>query len=667
MQEKRKHLAGKQKKLKKAIQDDTHGRSEASTSFKSYGDDVARLSAELEKHDVELAREEVELERICDSLKDKTAVFSAQIDKKQGELQPWLDKLSEKQAAIDQATHQRNLLREKAEYAQKAIQEAQETMQAVEADNESKAGRMEKLKIERDELVEALNALKEELQVRSCSWLCAESCNGEDRLTHTGPCMSFPQHLDAGDQKLRASATTARQKVEEAKASQAASRSKGDVIGSLTKLKEQGRLAGFHGRLGNLGRIDDKYDVAISTACPGLDNLVCDNVESGQACLEHLRRNNLGRATILCLAALSQRNLDRIDTPESVPRLFDLVTPKDPKLAPAFYQVLQNTLVAKDLTQANRIAFGGFAGKRWRVVTLDGKLIDTSGTMSGGGNRVARGAMSSKIVDDDNITPEAVARLERDTVKADEALRTFSAERGDKEKEITDLQRKIPDVEMELSKTEMAMRAGKKRIEEASKRIQELKGQSNRPHADELKRIGALEKDIERLQGEHAKLQHSVDKIQAEIKALQDKILEVGGVKLRTQQAQVNGIKEMAEHAGNQLTKAEVGRAKAEKDLAKLEKSLQSNGLTLEELEVELAALEKSIREKTAALEHVRRKVEEAKGVLEEKSEELKEMKELLDEKQADMNKFRAREVSLRDPSSNLTQLSRDCLPYSVD
>lgn len=55
--------------------------------------------------------------------------------------------------------------------------------------------------------------------------------------------------MQAEDAKLRSKATAARQKADEAKASQSASRSQGNVLSSLTKLKEQGRLPGFHVRL----------------------------------------------------------------------------------------------------------------------------------------------------------------------------------------------------------------------------------------------------------------------------------------------------------------------------------------------------------------------------------------------------------------------------------
>lgn len=388
--------------------------------------------------------------------------------------------------------------------------------------------------------------------------------------------------------------------------------------------------------------------MAISTACGALDNLVCETVAGGQACLEVLRRNNLGRATILCLKALNKRDLKPIQTPENVPRLFDLVTPKDPIFAPAFYQVLQNTLVAADLAQANRIAFGG--SKRWRVVTLDGKLIDVSGTMSGGGNRVARGGMSSKFSNDEEATPEAIARLEKDTSKAEDAVKVLSEEKQEKEKEYNELQKRIPEIEMNISKTKMAVRAGKKRIEEAQRRIHELKGQNKQPQGDDIKRIGILEASIQKLTEELWALEEKRDKIQSDIKSLQDKILEVGGVRLRSQQVKVEGIKEMSDHANDQLTKAEVGKAKAEKDLVKLEKNLKVNALAVEEMEEELTALEKNIKEKSNALEHVRKNVEDAKEVLEEKSEELAEMKALLDEKQTEMNKFRVKEVRISFP-----------------
>jgi len=63
-------------------------------------------------------------------------------------------------------------------------------------------------------------------------------------------------------------------------------------------------------------------------------------------------------------------------SPEGVPRLFDLVKVKDACFLPVFYFALRDTLVADNLEQATRIAYGR---TRYRVVTVAGQLIETSG------------------------------------------------------------------------------------------------------------------------------------------------------------------------------------------------------------------------------------------------------------------------------------------------
>ena len=54
----------------------------------------------------------------------------------------------------------------------------------------------------------------------------------------------------------------------------------------------------------------------------------------------------------------------------------------------------RDTLVATDLDQANRIAYGK---TRYRVITLNGELIETSGAMSGGGNQKQQGKMGTQV------------------------------------------------------------------------------------------------------------------------------------------------------------------------------------------------------------------------------------------------------------------------------
>jgi structural maintenance of chromosome 4 len=223
--------------------------------------------------------------------------------------------------------------------------------------------------------------------------------------------------------------------------------------------------------LGDLGVIDDKYDVAVTTACGALNSLVVDEVEQGQACIEVLRRGNIGRASIMVLDKLPARNLSPIATPENVPRLFDLIKPKDPRFAQAFYKGVMNTLVAEDLEQAQRIGYGK---QRWRVVTLAGQLIDPSGTMSGGGARVQRGGMSSKFVGD-KVEPEVIAKYEEEVVQAQQAFTEFQGDRKALEQEVARLNKQIPDIEVAMEKLDLDLNNSDQRIANAKDRLKEVR------------------------------------------------------------------------------------------------------------------------------------------------------------------------------------------------
>ena len=170
------------------------------------------------------------------------------------------------------------------------------------------------------------------------------------------------------------------------------------VSSILKAARKDGELsrAGILGRLGDLATIDQKYDVAVSTACGMLDHIVVHTTAGAQRCLAFLRKYNLGRANFVPLDKMKKGAHDRVvETPEGAPRLFELITPSNYAITPALYLGVGNTLVAPDLETATR--WGYDFGKRWRVVTLDGQLIETSGTMSGGGKSSRKGGMRLNV------------------------------------------------------------------------------------------------------------------------------------------------------------------------------------------------------------------------------------------------------------------------------
>uniref|UniRef100_H2Z794 Structural maintenance of chromosomes protein n=1 Tax=Ciona savignyi TaxID=51511 RepID=H2Z794_CIOSA len=204
------------------------------------------------------------------------------------------------------------------------------------------------------------------------------------------------EKLSSDERRLESQLRESLSTLMEAKHSAQANRSRGKVISFLMQLKNTGKVKGIYGRLGDLGAIDARYDVAISSCCPALENVLVDSIETARACVEQLKRNDVGQATFIALDKMQKHDRSLREVPDtSLPRLVDLIQAKEPRFHVAFYHALRDTLVADDLAIATKVAYD--RKRRWRVVTLQGELIDTAGTMSGGGNRVSKGRMGSNI------------------------------------------------------------------------------------------------------------------------------------------------------------------------------------------------------------------------------------------------------------------------------
>lgn len=612
-EEKRKFLSSKQKKSEKTISSSETAAIDAQSTIENCSADIENANKEIVAMEKRRKAEEQELASIRESLTGKTQEFSDQIAAKQKSLEPWNEKINQKQSAIAVAESELTILHEKANAGAVALEETQAKLVSIEEIREAKLAELEICKSERSKLEKEARKVQAELQ----------------KISEKEP-------------EIRSKLSGARQKADEARASLSNTQTQGNVLTGLMRLKESGRIDGFHGRLGNLGTIDQKYDIAISTACGALDNFVTDTVEGGQQCIEHLRKTNLGRGNFMCLDKLGSRDMSSIETPEDVPRLFDLIKAKDDKFRPAFYHSLQNTLVAKDLAQANRIAYGA---RRWRVVTLDGQLIDKSGTMSGGGNNVKKGLMSSKLVAD--TSKEQVTKLEVDRDALEQEFQKFQDRQRELESALRDFNDQIPKLDTKIQKIGLEVESSARNLADAQRRIIELSKEHQPSKADDS-RIASLQKDVAKLTKEIEKLHSETASVEQEIKALQNKIMQIGGEKLRTQKSKVDALKQEIDSLNDNISTAEVTRAKAEKQKVKHEKD---HAKALKELDAATSDQEKlkeDIKSQASNAEGSQAKVDEAQEALRNRKKDLNAVKGELDLKTRELNETRAIEIEMR-------------------
>ena len=579
-EEKKKHLNNKISKLEKSASSSRYAVAEAVAYSQRLSEDLERNDSSIASIQDELQNEEGALDMIRGNLKGKTEGISEKINEKQKLLEPWMSQIGEKRSVIAVAQSEMQILRDREASGAQAL-----------ADMRQKVERLQKEKSGKESTMHEHQSEKSSLEVKSKNL------------------ESAVEDLNRREPKVRSRISAARQNADEARASLSNSQTQGNVLSGLMRLKESGRISGFHGRLGNLGAIDSKYDVAISTACAALDNLVVDSVEVGQQCIEFLRKKNLGRANFILLDRLAQREFGQIQTPEGVPRLFDLVRPKDDRFLPAFYSVLQNTLVAQDIEQANRVAYGA---KRWRVVTVDGQLIDKSGTMSGGGTRVAKGAMSSKITFD--TTKEQVAKLEADRDAEEQNFSEFQKEKQELEESLQGLREKLPMIATQIQRVKLEIESMDRNIQDAERRVGELSANSKPADTDKEKNA-ALARQVSSLEAEIEKLQTNTVDLEKEIKDLNEKIMEVGGVKLRGQKAKVDGLKEQIKTLTEEISSAEVSKTKAEKTKAKQEKVNADTAIELTRVKDEMERFEEDTSKQSKEASDSKQKAEEAREV----------------------------------------------------
>uniref|UniRef100_A0A336MBX2 Structural maintenance of chromosomes protein n=1 Tax=Culicoides sonorensis TaxID=179676 RepID=A0A336MBX2_CULSO len=410
-----------------------------------------------------------------------------------------------------------------------------------------------------------------------------------------------------------------RNKIEQNNQELEAKHTRGKVVDFLMDQKKKGHLPGVIGRLGDLGGIDSKYDIAISNACPKLDNIVVDNVDTATACIEALRKHNVGMASFIALDKMKRFEghcRQTIQTPENVPRLFDLVRVEDQSLRTVFYFALRDTVVANDLEQGTRIAYGA---RRWRVVTLQGGVIETSGTMTGGGRSVIRGKMGQQVQ-----TKTKTAQSPRTSGKELEAMmieaerlqnriNELQREQGEFEAEIPGLKKLIMLREREIRDLENNIRTLSEQLPKLEEQIknQEKVVQNTRSDAGA---VATLEKEIAVLRKAFEKSLKATTETETEVTGVDQQIADINKKKIKGLRDKINDFKK-------QIDKLTSNANKLQNELDTNERNIEKVKEKIENCQTEITTAETSIRE----FVRIRDECNTDKEKLEEKVKEVEE------------------------------------------
>ncbi|WP_010269668.1 chromosome segregation protein SMC [Paenibacillus senegalensis] len=280
----------------------------------------------------------------------------------------------------------------------------------------------------------------------------------------------------------------------------------------LRAAKRPDGLQGIHGAVAELLKVPKEVETAVETALGGaLQNIVVQSEAHGRQAIAFLKRKQSGRATFLPLDVIRGRSISHTDrrSIEEVAGFVGIASELvsfDPQYEAIMSSLLGHVIIAESLEQANRIA--ARCQYRFRVVTLEGDVVNPGGSMTGGSQH--------------KKTTSLLGR-KRQVEELDKEIRQSQAQ-------LTDLMIKVSEMKKELAAENEQLE--KLREEGEQKRIEERQYAAElAPLTNEAKKteehVVLYEQDKQVLLEEHEQLVHRQQRAEQELERLVAKEAEL--------------------------------------------------------------------------------------------------------------------------------------------
>ncbi len=198
-------------------------------------------------------------------------------------------------------------------------------------------------------------------------------------------------------------------------------------VKEIIRASKSGQIRGIHGIVADIINVEERYVTAIETVLqPVMQHIIVDNEETAKRCIRFLKESNAGRATMLPLTSMKGRSLNepRLDMEEGFEGIAAELVQYDDEYSEIVKYLLGTTAVVDDIDTAAYI--GKRYGNKFRIVTLDGQVVNAGGSFTGG-SKVSNGGIISRKQEIDSLYNE-LAKLRESQNEKSEAYRQYQAE-----------------------------------------------------------------------------------------------------------------------------------------------------------------------------------------------------------------------------------------------
>lgn len=279
-------------------------------------------------------------------------------------------------------------------------------------------------------------------------------------------------------------------------------------------------LLGVCGALGQVIATKEEYEKAIESALGAyMQNIITKDQYSAKNAISYLKKNNMGRVTFLPMNVIKSKKIDENTINAKTPYIkiaSDLVE-FDEQYKDIIENILGRTIVIDNID--NGIKFANETNHRFKVVTLDGDILNPGGSLTGGSLKTSTNILSRK-------------RLIKDF---EEKIQNINIENEENLKSKQKIEKEILSIRQDIEKCENNINTLEKDIVKQNTKLKSINYE-----------IESLNENIEKLQKEKYGLNSNLDYTSNKIKTIEQNIkeIEIKEVKNKKKIEELNKIQE---------------------------------------------------------------------------------------------------------------------------
>ena len=432
------------------------------------------------------------------------------------------------------------------------------------------------------------------------------------------------------------------------------------LLKDCENIKELGK--GMHGVLGNVIEVPEEYQIAIEM-CLGasLQNIVTETEEDAKKLVEHLRKNNLGRASFLPIASVKGKKLEKVKGHEKgvIGIASDLIQ-YSKKYEQIVISLLGKTVIVDNMETAIKVAKQN--GYSFRIITVEGDIINPSGAITGGSvtkktvNILGRGREIEKLEKEIQSLKNKIEEIEKEKEEFEESIEDTLEGATSLEKELQEIdityateKQKLVSIEENITKTEE--RLNKQKEEQSNLEIEKEKTVKNKEKIqEEIVKITEETENLSKVINEFADLnkdtQKQVDDLNFDITNLK--------ISVSSFDESENSIKEIEERINAEI---ENNKKSIENKKMQIEKINQDNfnlDKSIEEIQEKIKEIKEEVQSSGSKIEELKKQRIEKNEKLAKHEEEITAKFKIIEDLKAQIVKTDVKKTKLEDEINSI-------------